>query len=123
MSTPRPFFAYPSVMDDEPEVSEAGAAAAGGGLEGEGAEEAGLAAGERDPVPPIESRFLYVVVAAQRAKQLRRGVLPRLEELADVVEPDGTLPSDCKIKLERIGMQEVDRGKIRYDLPDESEED
>ena len=27
---------------------------------------------ERDPMPPIESRFLYVDVAAQRAKQLRR---------------------------------------------------
>jgi len=32
----------------------------------------------RPKAPPIESRFLYVDVAAMRAKQLRRGALPRL---------------------------------------------
>ena len=29
---------------------------------------------------PIESRFLFVDVAAMRAKQLRRGALPRLDD-------------------------------------------
>ena len=31
------------------------------------------------PAPPITSRFLFVDVAAQRAKQLRRGALPRID--------------------------------------------
>ena len=32
-------------------------------------------------IAQIESRFLFVDVAAQRAKQLRRGALPRLPQL------------------------------------------
>ena len=32
----------------------------------------------RPKAAPIESRFLFVDVAAMRAKQLRRGALPRL---------------------------------------------
>src|SRR3954469_10364209 len=31
-----------------------------------------------EPLPPIQSRFLFVDVAALRAKQLRRGARPRL---------------------------------------------
>ena len=97
-------------MDQETELLETVA-------ETEGAGEA--AAGEeadREAVAPIESRFLYVDVAAQRAKQLRRGALPRLEELAADAEADG--PVKLRHKLERIAMREVDRGKIRYDVPD-----
>ena len=96
-------------MDDETEVS---AEAVQGG--GEAAEED--AGAEREPAPPIESRFLYVDVAAQRAKQLRRGALPRLDELAGDSETDG--PAKPRHKLERIAMREVDRGKIHYDVPD-----
>lgn len=58
---------------------------------------------------PIENRFLFVDVAAQRAKQLRRGALPRLGKSEDEVLPQ---------KLERIAMQEVSRGLIHYSLPD-----
>lgn len=98
-------------MDEEPEVpgAIAGATGDGGGASPDEAE------GEREPVPPIESRFLYVDVAAQRAKQLRRGALPRLEELAGDSQSDG--PVTMRHKLERIAMREVDRGKIRYDVP------
>ena len=32
-----------------------------------------------EPAPPIESRFLFVDVAALRAKQLRRGARPRID--------------------------------------------
>ena len=32
-----------------------------------------------EPLPPIESRFLFVDVAALRAKQLKRGARPRIE--------------------------------------------
>ncbi len=62
----------------------------------------------------IESRFLFVDVAAQRANQLRRGALPRLPQLRpDPVtgaRPQGTM------KLERVAMDEVRQGLIAYEL-------
>lgn len=72
-------------------------------------------------MPPItrDSRFLYVDVAARRAKQLRRGALPRLEALAPDPET-GERPATVA-KLERIAMEEVDEGLIAYALPDEQE--
>jgi len=60
-----------------------------------------------EPVPPIHSRFLFVDVAALRAKQLRRGA--RLRILAE----DGPLPK----KAERLAMEEVKRGLVMYDVP------
>lgn len=57
-------------------------------------------------VPLITSRFLFVDVAAQRAKQLRRGALARLDR-----------PAPGPHKLERIAMEEVRRGLIAYTLP------
>jgi DNA-directed RNA polymerase subunit K/omega len=65
----------------------------------------------RPKAQPIESRFLYVDVAAMRAKQLRRGALPRLDD-ADS-EPHRVVPH----KAERIAMEEVRRGLVLYDLP------
>jgi DNA-directed RNA polymerase subunit K/omega len=59
------------------------------------------------PAPPIQSRFLFVDVAALRAKQLRRGARPRV--LAD----QGPLPH----KAERLAMEEVRRGLVHYDVP------
>lgn len=56
--------------------------------------------------PPITSRFLFVDVAAQRAKQLRRGALPRIER-----------PASGPHKLERVAMEEVRNGVIQYTLP------
>jgi DNA-directed RNA polymerase omega subunit len=56
---------------------------------------------------PITSRFLFVDVAAQRAKQLRRGALPRLDRHG----------SHTPHKLERIAMEEVRNGLVHYDLP------
>jgi len=61
----------------------------------------------QEPAAPITSRFLFVDVAAQRAKQLRRGALPRIERL-----PAGPH------KLERLAMEEVRSGAIHYTLPD-----
>ncbi len=63
--------------------------------------------GEMHPAAPITSRFLFVDVAAQRAKQLRRGALPRLER-GGVQGPH---------KLERVAMEEVRTGVIQYTLP------
>ena len=59
------------------------------------------------PSPLITSRFLFVDVAAQRAKQLRRGALPRL---------DRTIFHGPH-KLERTAMEEVRSGLIQYTLP------
>lgn len=56
-------------------------------------------------VEPPESRFLFVDIAAQRAKQLRRGARSRLAVAA------------APHKLERIAMQEVRDGLIAYQLP------
>ena len=71
------------------------------------------AADQREPLIPVEpvdppsSRFLYVDIAAMRAKQLRRGALPRLGA-------EGHHP----IKAERVAMEEVRKGLVTYDLPE-----
>ena len=64
----------------------------------------------------IEIRFLFVDVAAQRAKQLRRGARPRLGT-PDVETSAGWRP-DQPHKLERIAMEEVKQRLVLYTLPD-----
>jgi len=66
----------------------------------------------RPKAAPIESRFLFVDVAAMRAKQLRRGALPRLDE-----DPDGEVHRPHPYKAERVAMEEVKRGLVLYDVP------
>jgi DNA-directed RNA polymerase subunit K/omega len=56
---------------------------------------------------PIESRFLYVDVAAARAKQLRKGAKVRLEP---------GVPR--AVKPERLAMEEVNQQLVEWDLPD-----
>jgi DNA-directed RNA polymerase subunit K/omega len=68
--------------------------------------------GPREPAQPIESRFLFVDVAALRAKQLRRGAKARLSEDPDVNH--GPRP----IKAERMAMSEVRNGLVDWQLPD-----
>jgi DNA-directed RNA polymerase subunit K/omega len=65
-----------------------------------------------EKVAPPESRFLYVDVAALRAKQLRRGARSRLEGLAE-----GTPSADQPRKPERVAMEEVRLGLVPFDLP------
>jgi DNA-directed RNA polymerase omega subunit len=60
-----------------------------------------------EPAAPIQSRFLFVDVAALRAKQLRRGARVRFD--ADQVVP---LPH----KPERVAMEEVRRGLVPYQV-------
>jgi DNA-directed RNA polymerase subunit K/omega len=70
----------------------------------------------RVPFPkgvPIECRFLYVDVAAMRAKQLRRGALVRLSDDDAQHDPHKPVPH----KPERIAMEEVRRGLVPYDVP------
>ena len=76
-----------------------------------GAEES--SATPREPAQPIESRFLFVDVAALRAKQLRRGAKPRLPEPG--TDGDHT---PRPIKAERLAMSEVRHGLVEWDLPD-----
>jgi len=62
-----------------------------------------------EPLPPIQSRFLFVDVAALRAKQIRRGARVRFEMEHGVPAPH---------KAERIAMEEVRRGLVLYQVPD-----
>ena len=61
-----------------------------------------------EPVPPIESRFLFVDVAALRAKQLRRGARVRFDDPTEQPMPK---------KPERVAMEEVRRGLVQYQVP------
>ena len=61
---------------------------------------------------PIESRFLYVDVAALRAKQLRRGARPRLDQV------DESIPVSKAVKAERVAMEEVKQDLVQWNLPD-----
>jgi DNA-directed RNA polymerase subunit K/omega len=70
-------------------------------------------ADEKFALNPNESRFLFVEVAAQRAKQLRRGALNRLAPVAEAGVPETPLPIH---KPERLAMEEVRRGFIQYSL-------
>jgi len=60
-----------------------------------------------EPPPPIHSRFLFVDVAALRAKQLRRGARLRFD-----AEPGSPAP----YKPERAAMEEVRRGLVYYEV-------
>ena len=68
-----------------------------------------------EPAPLITNRFLFVDVAAQRAKQLRRGALPRLAQLRP--DPNTGERPPATLRLERIAMEEVEAGLIEYDVP------
>ena len=100
-------------MNTEAEIPETGEAAVEGA---EAVEASGQPEPPRERMPPVESRFLYVDVAARRAKQLRRGALPRLAGLAPDPET-GERPATT-VKFERVAMEEVDEGLIVYELPD-----
>ena len=79
-----------SVMDDVNQISPSGGALI-----------------PEEPAPPIESRFLFVDVAALRAKQLRRGAHVRFTGSVDVQLPK---------KPERLAMEEVRRGLVQYEV-------
>jgi DNA-directed RNA polymerase subunit K/omega len=73
-------------------------------------------ADEKFALNPNESRFLFVEVAAQRAKQLRRGALNRLAPAPEGAPQETPAPLH---KPERVAMEEVRRGFIQYGLGDE----
>jgi DNA-directed RNA polymerase subunit K/omega len=55
-----------------------------------------------EPAPPVSNRFLFVDIAALRAKQLRRGARPRLDLTSHDLHPQPH-------KAERVAMEEVRR--------------
>ena len=61
-----------------------------------------------EPAPIVTNRFLFVDIAALRAKQLRRGARPRIDQAEHHPAPH---------KAERVAMEEVRRQKVQYDLP------
>jgi DNA-directed RNA polymerase subunit K/omega len=63
-----------------------------------------------EPAPPITSRFLFVNVAGLRAKQLRRGAIPRL--------PDEEFERFSSSKAEQVAMAEVRGGLVYWDVPE-----
>ena len=67
----------------------------------------------RPKATPIDSRFLFVDVAAMRAKQLRRGALVRLSDDDDAHDPQRAVPH----KPERVAMEEVRRQLVLYEVP------
>ena len=68
-------------------------------------------------VPPITSRFLFVGVSFLRAKQLRRGALPRLEALRP--DPETGQRPEVTSRPERVAMEEVEQGLVVYELVEE----
>ena len=62
------------------------------------------------PAPVVSNRFLFVDIAALRAKQLRRGARPRLDQTPHEghVQPH---------KAERVAMEEVRQQLVQFDLP------
>jgi DNA-directed RNA polymerase subunit K/omega len=68
-----------------------------------------------EPAPPIQNRFLFVDIAAQRAKQLRRGARSRLGP-AGSESPSAAYRPDVPHKPERVAMEEVRRGLVQYTL-------
>ena len=83
-------------------------------------DEAVEARSERESMPPIESRFMFVDVASLRAAQLRRGALPRVTMAS--ADTDGDTTSG-PVKLEHVAMQELKEGLIVYEFPDEPKAD
>ena len=63
-----------------------------------------------EPAPMVSNRFLFVDIAALRAKQLRRGARARLDQTVHEGHPQPH-------KAERVAMEEVRRRLVHYDLP------
>ena len=59
--------------------------------------------------PEVDSKYRLIILAAKRSKQLQRGASPRIE-----IDPQ-------KHKPTRIALEEVMRGRVQFDIKEESE--
>ena len=57
--------------------------------------------------PEMDSKYRLIIVAAKRSKQLQRGARPRIN-----IDP-------LKHKPTRIALEEVQQGKINFEITDE----
>lgn len=57
--------------------------------------------------PEVDSKYRLIILAAKRSKQLQRGAQPRIE-----IDPQ-------KHKPTRIALEEVMRGRVRFDIKQE----
>ncbi len=62
---------------------------------------------EESTSPEMDSKYRLIIVAAKRSKQLQRGARPRIE-----IDPQ-------KHKPTRIALEEVQQGKIDFEITDE----
>ena len=60
-----------------------------------------------DAAPQLDSKYRLIIVAAQRSKQLQRGARPRVEGM-----------DTQRHKPTRVALEEVQQGKISFDLTD-----
>ena len=66
--------------------------------------------------PPVKGRFLIVNLAAQRAKQLQQGALPRLPHLwPDPATGRRPVPTE---RHERIALDEIEQGMVCFTVPE-----
>jgi hypothetical protein len=89
-------------------------------LDPQGPPKPDVTADENYAVNPSERPFLFVDIASQRAKQLRKGALNRLELALAAGDPGPVPAREVGFKAERIAMEEVRRGFVRYILPEGS---
>ena len=60
--------------------------------------------------PEVDSKYRLIILAAKRSKQLQRGATPRIE-----IDPQ-------KHKPTRIALEEVMRGRVQFDIKEDTEE-
>ena len=62
---------------------------------------------EESTQPEMDSKYRLIIVAAKRSKQLQRGARPRID-----IDPQ-------KHKPTRIALEEVQQGKVIFEITDE----
>lgn len=62
---------------------------------------------EESTSPEMDSKYRLIIVAAKRSKQLQRGARPRID-----IDPQ-------KHKPTRIALEEVQQGKIGFEITEE----
>ena len=63
---------------------------------------------DESEVPELDSKYRLIIVAAKRSKQLQRGARPRID-----IDP-------IKHKPTRIALEEVQQGKVNFEIIDEA---
>lgn len=71
------------------------------------AHDAELETAEENNSPEMDSKYRLIIVAAKRSKQLQRGARPRIDIDAQ------------KHKPTRIALEEVQQGKVHFQIIDE----